>query len=54
MDKDRERDIGALIRLLAYAKLEAERLGLGRIAEELEAILQATPNVEEALRPSGA
>ena len=43
-------DIGALIRLLTYAMLEARRLGLERIASEIAASLDKIPNFDAALR----
>jgi hypothetical protein len=49
VDKKHKEDIGALIRLLAYAMLEAERLGLKEIAKEIDYTLAIIPEYDEVL-----
>ena len=49
MDKKRSADIGALIRLLTYAMLEAKRLDLHEIAREIAATLDEIPEFDAAL-----
>ncbi len=48
MNKKRDADIGALIRLLTYAMLEAKRLELHDIAREIAATLDEIPDFDKA------
>lgn len=48
MDKKRDADIGALIRLLTYAMLEAKRLDLPEIAREIAATIDDIPDFDAA------